>query len=925
MAKQEKRISYQAGITRSPSDFLCQDGELAECINLTTDNEELKPMVQPAQDMTGVAGTLIFVHRYNNEKRYIIRDGNQFKWGTKYEGAYSAGQIYVPDSYSGDVFVPGHYEDQVLFEVTGDVKVTAIGKFLIFTTSEGLKYCMWNANIYKVFDKIPEPNIEFALSKQSASGDVSLFTDDATIDWKTYVEETKEFSGSIFEPGAGQQLRIYVKNQEAYNNLMTGLYAKQKKTIDEKKAFSLPFFIRTAVELYDGTYIYISQPILMFPSVTRNTYCEIVSYDGEDETGILKYRTELAHLYYRSLYDYSEWNDIVKGVTVFISAPIEINDIWSDLVDTDVYDRGDINIDRIVGINYKSEFEEDTTGSEYQFCPFEKREDLEVNNEITSTSIFYKLAEIGLTGTGMSGEHNGWKAMDGQFEKRTLETLTSQERLKKDDSYSRCSLQADMLYAYNSRLNIAGIKRGFFGGYGFFLPYDNNSEAEYTALVRIKTDSGNRIVKKVWTTNQKQGIWFYYPDPRAEYVTIWCVKNGATYCSLDAKLTEHSGLNGAYYFRGVPTSGYVDTVTPSADAIPINTTESVDPELMPNQIATSEVYNPFVFVTYNAVGTGRILAMATQTEALSQGKFGECPLIVFTDMGLWGMSVDKTGLYEDIKPMPREVCINPNSILETDGAVFFVAKKGLMVIVGKDVRCVSEQMNGRTFNTATLPSLGNDIDAQGAATYDWASVIKACQGNEAFLDYIRDENCMMAYDYIDSRILIINKSLVKSSPKYGFSYVYNIADGTLSKLILPFQPSAIGKSVVNDYPDYLIQSGTIVYTLYNKLREDEIQSRQRAFILTRPIKMAGPLTVSSLRELANVGMWDRGTQQNPLKPVQTVVWLSDDLLTWREMSSRFGAAAKYFRIGLFINMLPTERLSGTIITEQERRTDNLRA
>ena len=40
MGKQERRISYKAGITRTPSDFLCQDGELAECINLTTDTED---------------------------------------------------------------------------------------------------------------------------------------------------------------------------------------------------------------------------------------------------------------------------------------------------------------------------------------------------------------------------------------------------------------------------------------------------------------------------------------------------------------------------------------------------------------------------------------------------------------------------------------------------------------------------------------------------------------------------------------------------------------------------------------------------------------------------------------------------------------------------------------------------------------------
>ena len=55
--EQEHRITYKAGITRTPSDFLCKDGELAECINLTTDNEELKPMAAYPED-TGAAASL---------------------------------------------------------------------------------------------------------------------------------------------------------------------------------------------------------------------------------------------------------------------------------------------------------------------------------------------------------------------------------------------------------------------------------------------------------------------------------------------------------------------------------------------------------------------------------------------------------------------------------------------------------------------------------------------------------------------------------------------------------------------------------------------------------------------------------------------------------------------------------------------------
>ena len=52
--KQEKRIVYQGGVTRRTSDFLCQDGELAECINITADGEELKVIPELETKMTGL-------------------------------------------------------------------------------------------------------------------------------------------------------------------------------------------------------------------------------------------------------------------------------------------------------------------------------------------------------------------------------------------------------------------------------------------------------------------------------------------------------------------------------------------------------------------------------------------------------------------------------------------------------------------------------------------------------------------------------------------------------------------------------------------------------------------------------------------------------------------------------------------------------
>ena len=124
-------------------------------------------------------------------------------------------------------------------------------------------------------------------------------------------------------------------------------------------------------------------------------------------------------------------------------------------------------------------------------------------------------------------------------------------QLKYDDFYSFCPLEADFLYSYNNRLNAAGIKRGFFEGFNFFLPYDNNFSSEYTAYVTIKTPEGEKVIAHTYTTNQQQGIWFYYPDPRASHVYIH--REVSDICVCDADLTEHPGLNGAFYFKGLLT------------------------------------------------------------------------------------------------------------------------------------------------------------------------------------------------------------------------------------------------------------------------------------------------------------------------------------------------------------------------------------
>lgn len=912
MAKTEHRIAYKAGITRNPSDFLCEDGELAECINLTTDNEELKVVSQPEQFMT-VTGTfiLLYVHNVNGVAHYIgyqPHDSSyRIRWGTRSDdGKFSWHSGYITSYSSID-----------------NLQITSIGNFLILSNGDEMQYHLWKPdedNYVYQSNKIPEPKVEFAMvygnwGTPNRSGLTAQYSGD--------VGDCLEFNTM---PGGAYCYRSpTVKNQGQYNDLVVGLYAKSLKFIAEKKCFAQPFLVRYALELYDGSYTYISNPIVMLPSVTCNCYADY--FEGSVRIFTFGYQ-----LVFKSEYDYSEWSDIVKGVVVFVSDEINLYDTGNDQSPRPGYTNGSESAEGVKyhdGImatasgygtskkftEHSSKFHSSITNAEKSwaergfvyFLPLNQRSSNEVLDDIMSTGVFYKLFEAGTRG------NNKWESTCAYIKSHVLENITTQDQLTGGDYFSRCPLVSDFMLAYNSRLMLAGIKRGFYEGFDTFLPYDLNSsessatQKTYSIYVYIKTPSGTRVIKKNLTTYEKMGIYFYYPDPRAYRAVVY---NGSTFVA-DMTLTEHPYMNGAYYFDHMPTGSETGTGTAGTDTPSQSECEAAvnqTPERLANQIYQSEVNNPFVFTHKGnkTIGTGQIIALATLTTALSQGQFGDHPVIVFTSEGIWAMSVDSEGYVQPAQTMSREVCINANSVLETDGAVFFASKKGLMLVTGDKspyVKCMTERMNGVSCNVTEISStIGADTD--------WSTIINNCADSNSFLQFIRDKSCFLAYDYIDSRIIIIN-------PNYQYSYLYSMTDGNVSKVILP------GKIVraVNSYPDYLLQDESCtIYSLYNKKDETEVEGKQLAFLLTRPMKLAGPVNVSSLRELVNVGYWNKNDESS----VKTMVFLSNNMYDWYEMASRFGAAAKYYRIALFINLKATERISGTIIRDQERRGENVR-
>lgn len=960
--EQEHRITYKAGITRTPSDFLCEDGTLAECINLATDNEELKPMVQPAEFMTvgfptgAVLGEsemrLFYVHKINDISRYIF-GYRQTTTDTKWTFYWTLdGSTLNPIQLSGNT---------TLQLSVASAKITSVNETLVASDDDSMVYFLWKQTDYKHLD-YPLPDIELDAKMIVTSNQLvsNSGIDDDILGGDYVYEGGYNVLKLKFEEREGED---HIK-QEEYNDLVVGLYKENEKAIQENKWFLEPFYIRAALEMYDGSYTMITNPILLFPSVKDNTY----AYSHKR----LIVETQGAKLLIKQTQDYKDYEDLIKDVVIFATRGVKLYDTTVDQpldflgINVSAY-LSDMHYSSPLYIANNVSAPTDSDKSLYRDVeapvPYEwrgpsserikwydgiyrclkRRAEDDVRRDLESQSLFYKLCSIG------RGAINDYIDIGTKMRDHVLDNLVNQERLEIDDYYSRCKLQPKFLYPYNSRLNISNVKRGFFEGFSFFTPLDcNNSTARsYIALVKIETSAGDYWVCHRYIQKNIQKLYFYYPDSRAKHVYIGRFNHDLVYdLILDNDLKEHPGLNGAYSLLALPYADYNDpataetsigTITTHQDSTEVNVEPTLGSrvtlyynndavEYLPNYLITSEVNNPFVFNAegYNKIGTGKIIAMSTITQALSQGQFGQFPLLVFSESGIWALSVDNTGLYQSIYPMSRDVCLNPRSILQTDGAVFFVSKKGLMIVVGNEVRCVSEHINGLSFPTNFLSPLADDTD--------WQAMVEQCEDDTSFLQFIQDpEWCFMAYDYIDSRVIIFNSN-PDQSKGYNFQYAYNIADGTFSKTIVPGHIT----NAVNNYPDYLLygivfetNNNTViprnkVFSFYEKDREDEVTDRQLCFLVTRPMKLAGPVSQASLRQLMNVGTWDPGTDQNPGSCVKTDIYVSSDMRTWYNDISRFGAAARYYRIALFIKMLPTERLSGTILTTQERRGNNMR-
>lgn len=341
---------------------------------------------------------------------------------------------------------------------------------------------------------------------------------------------------------------------------------------------------------------------------------------------------------------------------------------------------------------------------------------------------------------------------------------------------------------YNSRIHAAHQTTLFSGyGRGLFLEDSGTDDTQYAGVTipiygvtyRALTPCYDRLnsdrdrLKKILS----------YPDYRARYLSH-VEKNGDKYEEYGRFELRPSQPNNFAYktttdagepvqweeYNGQPQTYYAQYVKYSTSHLPATTNKGrefvPEPEVAgTNVLRVSAANNPLVWPLANSYAIGswsnNILAVNSGAIELSDSKFGEFPLYVFTEEGIFALqSGSGEVLYGAIVPINYDKIINPQT-LAVNGNVLYITSRGLQSIVSKDSMLLSGAINGRD----NLPPMELLSTAQMFYQPRYAEVVLFSNGLNEYEDAYLHE---YAYVYsLDNQSWSRRKWIDYNDPRYG--------------------------------------------------------------------------------------------------------------------------------------------------------------
>ncbi|MBR5835202.1 MAG: hypothetical protein IKY66_03465 [Bacteroidales bacterium] len=885
-----KELKY-GGLTASPLDYECNDGDMAISMDLMPEDGALKPVLPPKRVLSIPATySLLYVHEGNGYKNYIVRNSSDI--------------LALPEGY-----VKQEGDDYRILLLSSSVElyqINAIGNTLIILTSEGINYLLYKGSSYiSLGTDFPECSLSFGLS-----GSKMEYSDSVQVSCAAH---------SPYHLVGNRTFDITEFSDDNKIKITDAVLGQVNKFIAEKATqagrFLMPFFVRCAFRLYDGSLTMHSPPVLMMCDSGITPCCGVTSASDSKgdslstiytNTAVTQFDIKIFGMIHSLDYaagsnsfisELKKWSDIITSVDVFISAPIyrlDINGKCKSFLGP-YTDLGYSICKLATGTHYGHRSNNNSNTAELLATidlPTRSYEDY--TSDIKDCSNFYFLKSIPIDKLSATR-----KVID--IDEGYLGSLVNREVMT-DDYDSHDKLFAERSFVYNNRLNLSGIKKRIFKGYSLFsmLCYSDAPYNYVSATGRLTIEveeSGKHLcfVGDSGTIGALTPIYYlYYPSAGAKKVLFQRTYAGSVY-EREVEFTPHALLNGSFYYKG--GSGMSPALVTTA------TTKTGKDEIIeyPNKLYTSDVNNPFYFpVTgINTIGTGSILGISSAVKALSQGQFGQFPLYAFTSDGVWALEVSNTGSFTARQPVTRDVCVNPESITQIDSAVLFVTDRGIMLLAGSETTCISEVIDGALPDILSYPSGKNLVGLTGITESAFEFV--------EFREFLK--GCRMFYDYTHQRIVVFN-------PSYGYAYAYSLKSKAWGMMSSQMKASA------NSYPETAVQlnDGSVVdYT-----GEGDYDNLV-GFMLTRPLKLDNQDILKTVYSAIQRGKFRRDA-------VKVVLYGSRDLENWHCVFSSnnqylrgfAGTPYKYYRIGVITSFTTGNSLYGCSINYENKQVNDLR-
>ena len=904
------------GLTNSPSDYDCQDGELATCLNLINEDGALHPIHKPVVAEPNItlpnnSCSIRYVHNVTHENKnhshYIVNciNSSPYSWYWTEKG--------------GD----GTHHELNLgnFKVNS---VTAIGNIICFVGDKNILYAFWNKDSYNIFNKNA---FNYTFSVTNTSG----------VEVDAIAQLGDDFQGCFWTPSFGSQdydnLIFEGTKPNGTKTIWNAIDSMINKAMSENgnTYFKYLVFGVVALRLYDGTYSNISNLFVLCPKDNINN---IFYYNADKETikntEYYKFVRASGYIHRHQInvqLDLTGIEDFVQGVDVFLTKGTDflLLDKGYGTKSTETVNnlkkrKGTITFERLKKSALYREFDNLT----FYHSIYITKEDLGKNIDLLNvqgTEESLSLADMGRTSIGSS-----------------------------------CAI------AYNNRLHLANIQNYI---NDIFSPnpiykFELNSSGTSFPVEKINTILGNYmdvpLTDEGWydygkmNTDTAEVIAIidnkYYYKSTVQYplnpifvVPFQDAKSVKLYIKHKGKLVDEIGFrninlhqsetfgmsyyifnaeNGIFSFMqkyelsnngGVLTRRQGDTFTSTSSKFYDEASQKCDSdgakiEQLASLIKVSEAENPLVFPAKNSVqvGSSVISALAANTRPISEGQFGEAPLYAFTDEGVWVLMLGEEGTYVARQPANREICSNPNGILQIDDAVLYPTNRGIMMQQGRNSICITDQLDGCPFNFMEM-KYAKQIIATNQTGSGEISYIR-------FKDYLKSAD--MIYDYYNNRIIVFN-------PNQAYAYVYSLKSkmwGTMKNVF---------NKRVNIYPEsYATNKEGKILNVY----VEEPYSNTPYFLCSRPLTISDKEVYKTIFTCIARGYFRKGTNGK----CAIVLYGSNNLFDWYLIKTSIneylrgiaGSPYKYFRVALIGNLATNESISGLSAEFQERLQNKLR-